>query len=99
MTNAGDAHNGGIRFSPSSGTGRKTGPPDADVTRRHQQAGRPARTWSVAVHNDYRMMGENYTFWLFTKNGRAVKGEGRTDGEALDRIRAQLIDEPLTTHE
>lgn len=54
------------------------------------------RGWSVAVHNDYRMMGESYTFWLFTKDGRAVKGEGRTDGEALDRIRAQLIDGPLT---
>lgn len=43
--------------------------------------------WTVAVHNDYRQDGQSYTFWLFTKNGRAVKGEGRTDAEALDEVR------------
>lgn len=46
--------------------------------------------WSVAVHNDYRLNGEAHTFWLFTKDGRAVKGEGRTDAEALDAVRAAL---------
>lgn len=46
--------------------------------------------WAVAVHNDYRQAGEPHTFWLFTKDGRAVKGEGRTDSEALDEIRAAL---------
>lgn len=41
--------------------------------------------WSVAVHNDYRLDGEAYTFWLWTHpNGRYVKGEGRTDAQALD---------------
>lgn len=41
--------------------------------------------WSVAVHNDYRQGGERFTFWLFThENGRYVKGEGRSDVEALN---------------
>jgi len=38
----------------------------------------------VAVHNDYRLNGKAHTFWLFTHpNGRWVKGEGKTDNEAL----------------
>jgi hypothetical protein len=43
--------------------------------------------WMVAVHNDYRQAGVLYTFWLFAKDGRCVKGEGRTDAEALDQVR------------
>lgn len=39
--------------------------------------------WSVAVHNDYRLEGEPRTFWGFTREDRWVKGEGRTDDEAL----------------
>jgi hypothetical protein len=46
--------------------------------------------WSVAVHNDYRLNGKSYTFWLFTKGQFAVKGEGRTDGEALDMVRIKI---------
>ena len=46
--------------------------------------------WSVAVHNDYRINGEPHTFWLFTKDGRAVKGEGRTDADALREVRTLL---------
>jgi hypothetical protein len=46
--------------------------------------------WSVAVHNDYRMGGIPHTFWLFTKDGRAVKGEGLSDAEALDQVRKQI---------
>ncbi len=49
-----------------------------------------AAGWFVAVHNDYRLNGELWTFWLFTKDGRAVKGEGRTDAEALDQVREQI---------
>lgn len=45
-----------------------------------------AMGWSVAVHNDYRLNGEPHTFWLFTKDGIAVKGEGRTDAEALTQV-------------
>jgi hypothetical protein len=42
------------------------------------------RGWRVAVHNDYSMGGEAYTFWLFTHpNGSYVKGEGKSDLEAL----------------
>jgi len=47
--------------------------------------------WSVAVHNDYRLNGEPHTFWLFTHpNGTWLKGEGRTDEEAVTAILAKL---------
>lgn len=49
-----------------------------------------AEGWMVAVHNDYRLNGELYTFWLFTKGEKAIKGEGKTDAEALDQIRQKL---------
>ncbi|MCE9642894.1 MAG: hypothetical protein K8Q97_01065 [Candidatus Andersenbacteria bacterium] len=49
-----------------------------------------AAGWMVAVHNDYRLNGELYTFWLFTKDDRAVKGEGKSDAEALNEIRRKL---------
>lgn len=40
--------------------------------------------WMVAVHNDYMQGGQAYTFWLLTRaDGRWIKGEGRTDSEAL----------------
>lgn len=49
--------------------------------------------WYVAVHNDYAQKGEHCTFWLMTfsstKAGEfiALKGEGKSDTEALDEIR------------
>lgn len=47
--------------------------------------------YSVAVHNDYRLDGEAHTFWLLTHpEGHWLKGEGRTDAEALDAIRSSL---------
>lgn len=40
--------------------------------------------WRVAAHNDYRLGGNWYTFWLFTHpSGLYVKGEGETDEDAL----------------
>lgn len=40
--------------------------------------------WMVAVHNDYRLDGERYTFWLLTRdNEELMQGEGLTDLEAL----------------
>ncbi len=43
-----------------------------------------AAGWFVAVHNDYRLDGKRWTFWLLTHDdGRYVKGEGATDEEAL----------------
>ena len=39
--------------------------------------------WRVAVHNDYMLNGELHTFWGLTRGCCFVKGEGRTDGEAL----------------
>lgn len=49
-----------------------------------------AQGWTVAVHNDYRLNHEPHTFWLFTKGDRNVKGEGRTDDEALNQVRAAI---------
>lgn len=46
--------------------------------------------WMVAVHNDYRLDGVFHTFWLFTKGDRAVKGEGKSDTEALNEVRKKL---------
>lgn len=52
----------------------------------------------VAVHNDYRVDGTPHTFWLMTwarpgtKEVLAFKGEGRTDEEALDQIRARFAE-------
>lgn len=43
-----------------------------------------AAGWRVAVHNDYSLNGVDMTFWLLTHPcGIYVKGEGRTDNEAL----------------
>lgn len=53
-----------------------------------------AEGWTVAVHNDYRIHGEAHTFWLFTRGNRCVKGEGRTDAEALNRVRAAIRQPP-----
>ena len=47
--------------------------------------------WIVAVHNDYRYHGVDFTFWLLTEpGGRWLKGEGTSDAAALNNIRAQL---------
>jgi len=47
--------------------------------------------WMVAVHNDYKQNGEFHTFWLLTcPDGRYLKGEGKTDDEALEQIVAQF---------
>jgi hypothetical protein len=57
-----------------------------------------AQGWVVACHNDYRHAGQPHTFWLFTRGERAVKGEGRTDAEALNEVRNRIdaIQEELT---
>lgn len=56
-----------------------------------------AKGLTVAVHNDYKLNGESYTFWLFTDaSGMSYKGEGRTDAEALDEVRCQLSFGPLS---
>ncbi len=54
-----------------------------------------AAGWSVGIHNDYRLKGVPHTFWLLTHpTGRFLKGEGRTDAEALDQIRKDLAHAP-----
>ncbi len=50
-----------------------------------------AQGWTVAVHNDYHLKGKPHTFWLFTKGRSCVKGEGLTDEEALNEVRAKLL--------
>jgi hypothetical protein len=45
----------------------------------------------VAVHNDYRLRDELRTFWLFAKGNECVKGEGRTDEEALQEVVRELV--------
>lgn len=67
-----------------------------------------ARGGMVAIHNDYRLNGETFTFWQMTfplgpphRNGPrliALIGEGKTDEEALDKIRAQLAEITDTLH-
>lgn len=49
--------------------------------------------WRVAVHNDYEQDGELCTFWLFThkESGRFLKGEGRTDEEAMAQVFAEAL--------
>lgn len=42
-----------------------------------------AEGWRVAVHNDYMLNGVLHTFWGLTRGASFVKGEGRTDEEAL----------------
>lgn len=49
-----------------------------------------AEGWAVAVHKDYRMHGAPQTFWLFTKDGKAIKGEGASDDIALNEVLAQI---------
>ena len=49
--------------------------------------------WSIAIHNDYKLNGLPYTFWLFTHpSGHWVKGEGATDEDALcDCLREAFV--------
>ena len=47
--------------------------------------------WVVGIHNDYKLKGKFYTFWLFTHpNGNYVKGEAETDEKALDEVLTKL---------
>jgi multidrug efflux pump subunit AcrA (membrane-fusion protein) len=51
--------------------------------------------WRVAVHNDYKLNGDDYTFWLLTHpNGRWIKGEGRSDEDAI----CVLLDAARASH-
>jgi|SRR5208282_1619638 len=56
--------------------------------------------WMVAVHNDYMLNGQAMTFWLFThpKTGRFIKGEGKTDAEALEQCAAAALRLSLPAH-
>lgn len=53
--------------------------PDDAVLERIRSAG-----WMVVCHNDYRLKGELWTFWSFARGDEYVKGEGRSDREALE---------------
>lgn len=64
----------------------------ADVVKRDMSKPDDIREagWVVAAHNDYTQRGKPHTFWLFTRNGQCVKGEGKTDKIALNQIRREL---------
>lgn len=50
---------------------------------------------SVAIHNDYRLNGEDHTFWLLVRaDGMSYKGEGKTDHEALTRVAMAVAHQP-----
>jgi hypothetical protein len=51
-----------------------------------------AQGWAVAIHNDYSLGGIPHTFWLFTRDGISVKGEGLSDVQALDAVRKQITE-------
>jgi hypothetical protein len=48
--------------------------------------------WAVAAHNDYRLDGQSYTFWLFTRGNQCVRGEGLTDTAALIRVQNAIAE-------
>lgn len=63
--------------------------PDSAVLARLRDAG-----WMVVCHNDYWLKGERYTFWSFARGREYLKGEGRSDREALEECEANLPDQP-----
>ena len=69
---------------------------DADRAQRAPSSADDLRAlgWTVAVHNDYRLNGVAHTFWLLTKDGRCIKGEGLSDADALKEIRTMLSAAP-----
>jgi hypothetical protein len=65
---------------------------DVQKLQRESPADLRAAGLTVAVHNDYRLNGRAMTFWLMTWTNPAgetlaFKGEGETDGDALDQVR------------
>jgi hypothetical protein len=60
-----------------------------------------AAGWTVAAHSDYRLNEEPHTCWLFTKGSRNVRGEAKTDAEALDKVRQEIVrlDAEIEAHE
>lgn len=61
----------------------------SEMLRQIREAG-----WSVAVHNDYRQNGIACTFWLFTHpNGKWLKGEGRTDEQAVGAVLRGIMED------
>lgn len=60
--------------------------PPTDILQKLRDEG-----WMVGCHNDYRLDGQFHTFWLFTKDGRCVKGEGTSDYAALQEVAEQCL--------
>ena len=44
--------------------------------------------WLVGIHNDYKLKGKFFTFWLFTHSGtgKFFKGEGESDLAAVFQV-------------
>jgi hypothetical protein len=50
-----------------------------------------AAGWTVAAHADFAVLRATRTFWIFTKGGHVVRGEGTTDREALERVAREIM--------
>ncbi len=50
--------------------------------------------WRVAIHNDYRLAGEEMTFWGFSSGDQWMKGEGKTDLEAIGQCHLAFYGTP-----
>jgi hypothetical protein len=51
-----------------------------------------AAGWTVAAHADFAVLRATRTFWIFSKNGHVVRGEGTTDREALERVAREIME-------
>lgn len=60
-------------------------PIETELTTEGRLTSLRASGWTVAVHNDYRLNGTAYTFWLFTRGNDCAKGEGLNDEQAISR--------------
>ncbi len=49
-----------------------------------------AKGWMVVCHNDYRQNTLTHTFWSFSKGTTYVCGEGLSDADALEQVRAKV---------
>lgn len=84
-------------ISPVRLNNSSTIPDHTDILRKLRDSG-----WMVAIHNDYRLSGNDYTFYLFTHPfGVWIKGEGRTDLDALSMALASAETHPefKSTHD
>ena len=80
----------GSRKPSGNEAGRKP-PRSRDETLENLLKNIRAYGYTVACHNDYRLQGMPYTFWLFTHpDGTWVKGEAPTDVLAVEQVMEEI---------